>query len=58
MIVGETGMGVGVRMGINGQQGRMERRTHSERGVPSSANWNPTKPFIKRQQYADAMRPV
>ena len=34
------------------------RRTHGARGVPSSANWNPTKLFIRRQKYAAAMRPV
>lgn len=26
------------------------RRSHRERGVPSSANWNPTNPLIRRQQ--------
>jgi hypothetical protein len=26
------------------------RRTHSESGVPSSANWKPTKPLMRRQQ--------
>ena len=33
-------------------------RTHSERGVPSSANWKPTKPLMRRQVYAPATRPV
>jgi hypothetical protein len=33
-------------------------RTQSESGVPSSANWKPTKPFTSRQQYAAATRPV
>ena len=32
--------------------------TQSDRGVPSSANWNPTKPLIRRQQYVAATRPV
>lgn len=34
------------------------RRTHRESGVPSSANWKPTKPFMSIQQYAAATRPV
>jgi len=33
-------------------------RTHNDNGVPSSANWNPTKPLISRQVYADATNPV
>jgi hypothetical protein len=33
-------------------------RTQSERGVPSSANWKPTKPLMRRQQYAAAIKPV
>lgn len=34
------------------------RRSQRERGVPSSANWNPTNPLTRRQQYAAATRPV
>ena len=34
------------------------RRTHRDRGVPSSANWKPTKPLRRRQVYAAVMRPV
>ena len=32
--------------------------THSDSGVPSSANWNPTKPLMRRQVYVPATRPV
>ena len=35
-----------------------ENRTQSDNGVPSSANWNPTKPLMRRQQYAAATKPV
>jgi len=34
------------------------RRAHSDSGVPSSANWNPTKPLMSRQQKVAATRPV
>lgn len=33
-------------------------RTQSDNGVPSSANWKPTKPLMRRQQYAAATKPV
>lgn len=33
-------------------------RTHSDRGVPSSANWKPTKALMRRQQYVQATKPV
>lgn len=32
--------------------------TQSDSGVPSSANWKPTKPLIRMQQYVAATRPV
>lgn len=31
--------------------------TQRERGVPSSANWNPTNPFTRRHQYVAQMSP-
>src|SRR5271170_1321015 len=33
------------------------RVTHRERGVPSSANWNPTNPFTRRHQHVAVVRP-
>jgi len=40
--------------------GKLEgkERTQSDSGVPSSANWKPTNPFMSKQVYADATRPV
>jgi len=39
-------------------EGSKGERTHRERGVPSSANWKPTKPLMSRQQYVAATKPV
>lgn len=37
---------------------RARRPTQRDSGVPSSANWKPTKPFMSKQVYIDATRPV
>jgi hypothetical protein len=35
-----------------------EKLTQSDMGVPSSANWNPTKPLITIHQYKAPMNPA
>lgn len=40
------------------REGKEKGRTHSDSGVPSSANWNPTKPFMSRQVNIAATKPV
>lgn len=36
---------------------RESKLTQSEMGVPSSANWNPTKPLTRSDQYKAVIRP-
>lgn len=38
------------------EEGR--KRTQSDIGVPSSANWNPTNPFARRIQKMEQMKPT
>lgn len=34
------------------------RRNHNDMGVPSSWNWKPTKPFMRRHQYSAPTLPA
>ena len=49
---------IDINLDILVQEGIASLLTQSDRGVPSSANWNPTKPFNIRDQQRVHMTPV